>query len=109
MEREVSMLTDHASFEYLYYHYRNNPGTTRHTASKLMRWDIKLSAFFYVVEHLPGERNVWADMLDRCAINSKRTVDASKDLRASSHMCAPTDLGVDYNMDWPSFDDIKKS
>ena len=36
---------------------------TRHTASKLMRWALKLSAFHYVVEHLPGERNVWADML----------------------------------------------
>ena len=60
MGREVSIYTDHANLVQLYDPYGNHPGIQRHTASKLMRWAIKLSAFRYVIEHLPGENNVWA-------------------------------------------------
>lgn len=63
--RTVSIFTDHANLVYLFDPYGRNPGIARHTASKLMRWALKLSVFRYVIEHVPGERNVWADMLTR--------------------------------------------
>ena len=56
MGREVSIYTDHANLVQLYDPYGKHPSIPRHTASKLMRWAIKLSAFRDVVEHFPGER-----------------------------------------------------
>ena len=112
--REVTILnivnfTDHANLVYLYDPYGHNSGIARHTASKLMRWAIKLSAFRYVVEHLPGELNVWADMLTRWAVSPKCMVDATKLLRAKSLMCAPINPRTDPKFDWPNMEDIKKA
>lgn len=56
--RTVSIYTDHVNLVYMYDPYGRNPGIGHHTAKKLMRWALKLSAFRYVVEHIPGERNV---------------------------------------------------
>lgn len=67
----VSIFADHANLVYMYDPYGRNPGMSHQTASELMRWAIKLSAFRYVVEDLPGERNVWADMLTRWAVQPR--------------------------------------
>lgn len=48
---DVNIFTDHANPVYLYDPYGSNPGIQRHTASKLMRWEIKLSAFRNTIEH----------------------------------------------------------
>ena len=65
---EVNVFTDNANLVYLYDPYGQNPGISRQTASKLMRWAIKLSAFRYLMIHLPGDQNVWADMLTRWGV-----------------------------------------
>ena len=49
MGREVNIFTEHANLVYLYDPYGRNPGVSRHTASKLMRWSLKLNAFRYVI------------------------------------------------------------
>ncbi len=67
----ISIFTDHANLVYLFDPYGRHPGISRHTASKLMRWAIKLSAFRYVIEHVPDERNGWADMLIRRSVSPK--------------------------------------
>ena len=107
--REVNIFTDHANLVYLYDPHGQNPGMARHTASKLMHWAIKLSAFCYVVEHLPGEQNVWADLLTRWAVSPKRKVNAIKVLRAKSLMCDPISPGTDSKLDWPNIEDIKRA
>ena len=107
--REVTIFTDHANLVYLYDPYGNNTGMAKHTASKLMRWAIKLSAFRYVIEHLPGELNVWADMLTRWAVSPKRKVDATKVLHDKSLMLAPINPGTDPKLDWPNINDIIKA
>lgn len=106
MGREVSIYTDHANLVQLYDPYGKNPGIARHTASKLMRWAIKLSAFRYVVEHLPGDRNVWADMLTRWAVQSKATITTDGHARFKSLMLAPVSPGLDPELDWPTLDGI---
>ena len=102
----VSIFTDHANLVYLYDPYGRNPGIARHTASKLMRWAIKLSAFRYVVEHLPGEENVWADMLTRWAVNPKSHVSAKRLGNIKTLMYAPINPSADPKFDWPSYRDI---
>lgn len=64
-EHTVSIFTDYSNLVYLYDPYGRNPGISRHKASKLMSWAIKLSAFRFLIEYLPGERIVWADLLTR--------------------------------------------
>ena len=107
--REVPIFTEHATLLYLYDPYGKNTGIRKHTARKLMRWAIKLSVFCYVVEHLPREHSVWADMLTRWAVSPKRKVEAAKVLHAKSLMCAPISLETDPKLDWPTINDIKKS
>ena len=81
----------------------------RNTASKLMRWAIKLSALHYVIEHLPVNLNVRADMLTSWAVRHTRTVDATKIPCAKSLMLAPINPYTDSLLDWPNLKDIKNS
>ena len=106
MGREVSIYTDHANLVQLYDPYGKHPSIPRHTASKLMRWAIKLSAFRYVVEHLPGQRNVWADMLTRWAVYPKSSVAIDKAGRLKSLMVSPINPGLNPELDWPSREEI---
>ena len=87
--------------------YVRNPGIPHHTARKLMRWALKLSAFPYVVEHIAVERNVWADMLTRLAVKPNNKIISIKAFK--SLMFAPINPGMDPNLDWPSRDDIIES
>lgn len=34
---------------------------------KVQRWALRLAEFNYTIEHIPGESNVWADILTLCA------------------------------------------
>ncbi len=106
MGREVSIYTDHANLVQLYDPYGKHPGIPRHTATKLMRWAIKLSAFRYVVEHLPGERNVWADMLTRWAVTRKKTVSSQNAGKIKSLMIAPVNPGANPELDLPTHQDV---
>jgi len=105
----VSIFTDHANLVYMYDPYGRNPGMSRQTATKLMRWAIKLSAFRYIVEHLPGERNVWADMLTRWAVQPRTSVNAKRVAAIKSLILAPVNPSLDKTLDWPSLADIKAS
>lgn len=58
-----------------------------------MRWALKLSAFKYVVEHIPGEKNVWADMVTRWTVRSPRNASAK------SLLLAPISPGLDSKLD----------
>ncbi|OWZ13085.1 hypothetical protein PHMEG_00013655 [Phytophthora megakarya] len=37
----------------------------RYQADKLQRWAMVLTVYRYVIEHISGENNVWADILSR--------------------------------------------
>lgn len=102
----VTIFTDHANLVYLFDPYGRNPGVSRHTASKLMRWAIKLSAFRYVIEHLPGEENVWADMLTRWAVQDPTSKKAHHAKRLKALIVSPISPGLDARLDWPKRQDI---
>lgn len=107
--RTVSIYTDHANLVYLFDPYGRNPCIARHTASKLMRWALKLSAFRYVIEHVTGERNVWADMLTRWAVSPKHKVNAKQLPSIKSLIVAPISPGLNAHCDWPSRAEIKEA
>lgn len=102
----VALLTDHANLVYLLDRYGQTLGISRHMASKLMRWALKLSGFRYAVEHLAGERNFWADMLSRWSLGANRKVCA---IKAKSLLLAPITPSRDERLDWPTRADRRKS
>lgn len=87
--RTTSIYTDHANLVHIYDPYGQTPGIARHTANKLMRWDLKLSAFRYIIEHVPGEKNVWADILTRWAVQPKNIVTPTGVGKLCALMVAP--------------------
>lgn len=44
---------------------RFNANVARHIVHKVQRWALRLSEFDFTIEHIPGEHNVWADILTR--------------------------------------------
>ena len=74
-----------------------------------MRWAIKLSAFRYLVEHLPGQRNFWADMLTRWAVCPKSSINPKKVGQLKSLMMGPINPRLDPELDWPTLKDIISS
>src|SRR6476660_7661338 len=38
---------------------------TKQAAERLVRWGIELRDFNFTIHHIPGEGNVWADLLSR--------------------------------------------
>lgn len=67
---KVWIYTDHANLAYMYDPYEHNPGMYRHTANRLMRRALKLCNFLYLIEFIPGLKNVWADILARWAVKT---------------------------------------
>ena len=106
MGRRVAISTDHANLVYFFDPHGQNPGIPQHTASKLMRWALIESAFRYVIEHLAGESNVWADMFSRWAVQPNRKLSA---LKLNSLLVAPINPSLDSILDWQKADDIIKS
>ncbi|GMF38684.1 unnamed protein product [Phytophthora fragariaefolia] len=37
----------------------------KHTRGKLLRWALRISCLRYTIEHIDGERNLWADIVSR--------------------------------------------
>ncbi|OWZ19512.1 hypothetical protein PHMEG_0006247 [Phytophthora megakarya] len=45
------------------YFFAPDKEVKKHARGKLLRWALKFSKPHYVVEHIRGPKNVWADML----------------------------------------------
>ncbi|KAG4062024.1 hypothetical protein PC123_g3135 [Phytophthora cactorum] len=61
----------------------------KHIKGKLLRWAMKLMNFRYVVEHVPGPTNVWADMISRWAGNHSPAATVKR-LKAVRRRTTPT-------------------
>jgi len=46
---------------------RFNSNVARHVVHKVQRWALRLAEFNFTIEHIPGNCNVWADILTRWA------------------------------------------
>lgn len=66
-EHPIHVFTDHRNLLFVFSPTSFEPAVGRHVISKVQRWAIFLSQFNYVIEHIDGERNVFADILTRWA------------------------------------------
>lgn len=99
----VHIWTDHANLTYIFDPYGRNPGINRQVANKLMRWALKLCGHRYVIEFIPGESNVWADLLTRWAAPAKPRI------AKLAVLYAPINTAENQEYDWPNVDDIRSS
>lgn len=87
----------------------------KHVRGKLLRWATRLVEFDYVIEHIEGPHNVWADLLSRwgqppvdIAVRRVRTRSSSRPTRPrpprTAHLLRPLD---DDGFIWPSFSEIR--
>ncbi|GMF55194.1 unnamed protein product [Phytophthora fragariaefolia] len=74
------MYCDHRNLIHI---FAPHESVKKHIRGKLLRWAMKLMNYCYVVEHVPGPDNVWADMISRWAGNHSPTVKRLKTVRAS--------------------------
>jgi RNase H-like domain found in reverse transcriptase len=100
----VSLYTDHSHLVYIFDPYGQNPGIARHTASKLMRWAVKLSSFRYTIEEIAGDVNKFADLLTRWAVRPRSTIS-----RLARLVTAPISPSTFSKYDWPDHDSLKNA
>jgi transposase InsO family protein len=58
---EVHIYTDHRNFAYIF----AGSGRLAAHSARLKRWASELSGYDFILHHIPGPRNVWADLLSR--------------------------------------------
>lgn len=75
---EFSLFTDHKNMIFMLSPTRFNTNAARHVVHKVQRWAIRLSEFSFTIEHIPGESNVWADILTRWAAPGNSTFPARR-------------------------------
>jgi RNase H-like domain found in reverse transcriptase len=52
---EFSIMSDDLNLTYIYNPLSTDPTLARHFVHKLQRWALKMSVFFYRMEHVMGE------------------------------------------------------
>ncbi|GMF31527.1 unnamed protein product [Phytophthora fragariaefolia] len=84
----------------------------KHVKGKLLRWAMKLMNCRYVIEHVPGHANVWADMISRWAGDHTPTVERLKAFRAAQAVeCQPVSVLRpldDEHFEWPTLDELRE-
>lgn len=74
-------------------------------AHRLTIWALPLAAYRQVIEHVPGDRSVWVDLLTRWAAKTQKPTGRAKITRLHY---APIDTG-ESEFDWPARASIKAS
>ena len=63
--QEFHHFSDHRNLVYVSNPTANDNDLKRHTVNHLYRWAMKLCSFRFTIEHIPGQANIWADILSR--------------------------------------------
>lgn len=100
--RKISIFTDHENLVYLYDPYGRNPGIARHTEKKLIPWAVNLCTFRYIIEHMKGHSNVWADIMKRWVVQNPSTIATKKTPSIKALMKATISSGLVEELDWSS-------
>lgn len=64
-DKPTHVFTDHRNLLFVFSPLVLEPALGRHVVNKVQRWALYLSQFPYVIEHIEGNRNIFADILTR--------------------------------------------
>ena len=107
-DKGFRLYTDHRNLVYVFDPISRGSDCTKQTSEKLARWAEKLRAHTYTVEHLPGESNVWADILSRWKDNNESIQSQSAERLAGMMSSTPVKPDMDEFV-WPSKEEIYKA
>jgi transposase InsO family protein len=96
---EVICFTDHRNLIVILSGRGSGVSAARQTSDRLARWRLRLDGYRLTIRHVPGEHNVWADMLSRWAA-SRADNTAAAVARAN---LAPVSHDPDSLMSWDDF------
>jgi hypothetical protein len=101
MFRKFRIFTDHKNLVYILSPHIRESEYKKQLAEKLERWSLKLRAFTYDIEHIDGERNLWADLLSRWGASPIL-------VRSRALKTLPRTASVIHSEDfsWPSLEEI---
>ncbi|KAF0730914.1 hypothetical protein Ae201684_011796 [Aphanomyces euteiches] len=92
------LFTDHKNLKYIFNPAGQSPNMARYQAHKLERWALVLSSFPYTIECLPGEDNVWGDLLSRWGASTQ----APAPTAAVRQLLAVVSPLQQADFDWPT-------
>ncbi|KAF0699577.1 Aste57867_9865 [Aphanomyces stellatus] len=91
------LFTDHRNLVYMFNPRGSNGTLAKYQADKLQRWALVMSTFPYTIECLPGDVNVWGDLLSRWG--STPTAPRVAHVRRLVHVMSPLQLA---DFEWPT-------
>ncbi|KAF0718358.1 Aste57867_1739 [Aphanomyces stellatus] len=98
------LFTDHRNLVYMFNPLGSNGNLAKYQADKLQRWALVMSTFPYTIECLPGDVNVWSDLLSRWG--STPTSSSVAHVRRLVHVVSPLHLA---DFEWPTATSILKT
>ena len=100
--------TDHRYLLFVSPPFALEPDLGRLIVSKAQRWALYLSQFLYVIEHIAGERNVFADILTRWCRGYRRVeAKQTKPKICALNTADNAQQDQSYLNDWPSSERFK--
>jgi hypothetical protein len=104
--QQFRMFCDHRNLIHV---FAPHESVKKHIKGKLLRWAMKLMNFRYIVEHVPGPDNVWADMISRWAGNHAPVVTVKR-IKAVRQQPTPSRPRLrplnDDGFVWPTLDEL---
>ncbi|GMF39969.1 unnamed protein product [Phytophthora fragariaefolia] len=102
--RGFRLYTDHRNLVYIFNPYATDGTMARYQADKLQRWALSLMSFQY---HVPGDVNVWGDLLSRWGAGQVREDEHEATRVARLAVVERVSPLEDPEFVWPSETEIK--
>ena len=107
------LFTDHSNLVFIFHPEQTDVKMTKNALKKVRRWCMTLSAFQYTIVYIPGDENIWADLLSRWGnpntVANRSTVQPTENERIARLFKAPYCPKRDDDFVWPSNADIEKA
>lgn len=102
------VFTDHRNLLFTFNPIAMEPSLGRHKVLKVIRWALFLSGFNYRIEHVPGNTNIWPDIMTRW-MRGYRKAPVIRRVTTALPFSGVTIPPNSPEFEWPSSDEIKKS
>lgn len=107
--KPVHVFTDHRNLLFVFSPLAMEPTLGRHIVTKVQRWGLFLSRFSYVIEHIPGNQNVFADVLTRWLKGYRSEPRALRRVSRSTIAAQIIPSSASATFKWPSWEMIQDS
>lgn len=108
-EHPIHVFTDHRNLLFLFAPLALEPALERHVVNKVQRWALYLSQLPYLIEHVDGEHNIFADILTRWLRGYRSERKTLCKICKLAKIEGIVDSPAKLEFVWPSMDTIRQS